>query len=439
MTDRPAAASDSRDVVLSVRNVSKKFARDLKRSMAYGFLDMVREIASARRHTAELRPSEFWAVDNVSFDLWRGESLGLVGRNGSGKSTLLRLISGIFKPDKGSVRYEGKIAALIALGAGFNPVLTGRENVITNLAILGLSRREIQERVEEVLDFADIGDAIDAPLQTYSSGMSARLGFACAIHTRPDILLIDEVLSVGDAKFRGKCYRKLHELRRSGVATILVTHNVNAVLSMTDRAIYLSKGRMVMNGAPAAVMSRYEEDLVAIVDAQPAAVNGPADPQPHDRVGLTIDSVRFVDDRGHARDPVVAGRPAQMSVRYRATRDIPEVGLGVIVRELVDESEVVLNLHSERDGKVFAVGPGQGTIDVSFPALGLRPGLYTAKVYLSAPGMYQYDMVESYRFRVVAKENMSQCLYYQPREWRMHVLDAAVAADARVGDPARTR
>jgi lipopolysaccharide transport system ATP-binding protein len=412
------------DIVLSARDLSKKFSRDLRLSISYGVIDIAAEVLGLRREAPTLRKSEFWAIRDIDFDLHRGECLGLVGRNGSGKSTLLRLISGILKPDTGTIAYRGRIAPLIALGAGFNPVLTGRENVVTNLAILGLSRAEIRDRLEDVLDFAEIGDAIDAPLQTYSSGMSARLGFACAIHTAPDILLIDEVLSVGDAKFRGKCYRKLYELRQSGVATILVTHNINAVLSMADRAIYLSRGEKILEGDPATVMSRYEEDLLGAPDADLKGRSAQAAVQSDEGRGVTIESICFFGESGSIMDPVLSGRPARMSVRYKAAWEVPDVGLGILVRELAEESDVVLNLHSERDGRLFTLAPGSGTMDLIFPLVGLRPGLYTARVYLSSPGLYLYDLVDSYRFRVVAKESMSQCLYFQPREWGLRTLDS---------------
>ena len=192
----------SDDVVLSVKGISKKFCRDLKRSLLYGVQDIASELTGTRDKTETLRQKEFWALNNVSFELRRGDALGLIGPNGSGKTTLLRIISGLIRPDTGSCEVKGRLAPLIALGAGFIPILTGRENVYTNMSILGLSKHEIDQRFQDVLDFADIGDAIDTPVQSYSSGMAARLGFASAIHTEPDILLIDEVLAVGDAKFK---------------------------------------------------------------------------------------------------------------------------------------------------------------------------------------------------------------------------------------------
>ncbi len=240
----PEKPQDS-EVVLSVQGVSKKFCRDLKKSLFYGIQDITSELLGVREKSDKLRKKEFWALKDVSFQLRRGEALGLVGKNGSGKSTLLRIIAGLIRPDTGSVEIQGRIAPLIALGAGFNPILTGRENIYANMAILGLSKREIDRRFDAVVEFAEIEDAIDAPVQTYSSGMRSRLGFASAIHTEPDILLIDEVLAVGDSRFRGKCFRRLHELREQGTSFILVSHNLHSILSVCSSAVYLKTGEFI--------------------------------------------------------------------------------------------------------------------------------------------------------------------------------------------------
>lgn len=233
--------SQDSQVLLSVKEVSKKFCRDLKRSLLYGVQDIASEVVGTREKSQRLRQKEFWALKDVSFELRRGEALGLVGANGSGKTTLLRIISGLIKPDSGSVEVKGRVAPLIALGAGFIPILTGRENIYANMSILGLSKKEIDERFQDVIDFAEIGDAIDAPVQSYSSGMAARLGFASAIHTDPDILLIDEVLAVGDIKFKSKCHRRLHELRQNGTSFVLVSHQPQSILNVCNQAVYLLK------------------------------------------------------------------------------------------------------------------------------------------------------------------------------------------------------
>jgi lipopolysaccharide transport system ATP-binding protein len=182
-----------------------------------------------------LRKDEFWALDNISFNLKKGESLGIIGVNGSGKSTLLRLITGIFPPDMGRIAIRGKVGALIAVGAGFHPHMTGRENIYLNGTILGMTRKELNEKMDEIISFADIGDFLDAPVNTYSSGMRVRLGFAIAVHCEPDILLVDEILSVGDLAFRNKSMRKMAEFREKANALIFISHNLEQVRNLCSK------------------------------------------------------------------------------------------------------------------------------------------------------------------------------------------------------------
>lgn len=245
------------DVVISVNHVSKKFCRNLKRSMAYGIADLARNLLSINPDTGKLRQGEFWALDEVSFELKRGEVLGVVGANGSGKSTLLRLLAGIFPPDKGEIMINGRVSPLIAVGAGFHPHMTGRENIFLNGTILGMSKEEIQERYDEIVEFADIGDFLDAPVSTYSSGMRVRLGFAIAVHSNPGILLADEVLAVGDYAFRLKCYDKIMQLlNRSTV--ILVSHSELAIRTVCQKVAIFDKGRILDIGSTDEMLLAYK-------------------------------------------------------------------------------------------------------------------------------------------------------------------------------------
>lgn len=318
-----ATESQPDEVVLSVDHVSKKFCRNLKRSLFYGVQDIGKELLGGKRKSDTLRKGEFWSLQDVSFQLHRGGALGLVGANGAGKTTLLRIISGLIKPDTGSVKVKGKVAPLIALGAGFSPILTGRENVYINMAILGLSKKEIDARFQNVLDFAEIGDAIDAPLQTYSSGMAARLGFACAVHTEPDILLIDEVLAVGDMKFRAKCYGRLAELRKKGTSFVVVSHSSITVLSICNSAIYLSKGRLIMSGDTEAVMNQYEEDLS--LNGAEKAVGEVFLPDKEGASALLIKHVSFRDANGSTLEPSVSGQSAYISIGCKAYENCSDV------------------------------------------------------------------------------------------------------------------
>jgi lipopolysaccharide transport system ATP-binding protein len=234
------------DQLLLVENAGKKFCKSMRRSLLYGLSDIARNLVAVSSRPGHLRKNEFWAVDGVSFELKRGETLGIIGPNGAGKSTLLKMLNGIFWPDKGRISVQGKVGALIEVGAGFHPLLTGRENIFVNGAILGMNRREIAAKFDQIVDFADIGDFLDAPVKSYSSGMFIRLGFAIAVHCDPEILLIDEVLAVGDKGFQGKCFNVLGRLKKTGTATILVSHNTHQIQTFADKIILLKKGQATL-------------------------------------------------------------------------------------------------------------------------------------------------------------------------------------------------
>jgi lipopolysaccharide transport system ATP-binding protein len=245
------------DVLVNVENVSKRFCRSLKRSLWYGTQDLASELGG-RRHgggtglpqssaDVKLRADEFWAVRDVSFDLRRGECLGLIGRNGAGKTTLLRMLNGLIKPDTGQITIKGNVGALIALGTGFNPVLTGRENILISTSILGISGKLLSIKMEDIIEFSELREFIDTPVQAYSSGMQVRLGFAVAQSIEPDILLLDEVLAVGDASFRAKCYTRIGDLAKK-CALILVSHDSNAMGQICSQGVVLRQGEMLSDG-----------------------------------------------------------------------------------------------------------------------------------------------------------------------------------------------
>lgn len=250
---------ENNDIVISVKNLYKKYCTNLKRSMFYGILDLSKNLLGIKHDTSFLKKDEFWALDNISFELKKGEVLGIIGANGSGKTTLLRILNGIFPPDKGTVTVKGRIGALIALGAGFHPHMTGRENIYLNGIILGMTKREINDKFQSIIDFAEIGDFINAPVSTYSSGMKVRLGFGIAIHCEPDIMLIDEVLAVGDVSFRNKALRKMAELRRKAKAIIFISHNMDTTRGICDRIILIHNGKIICEGDPDEVVAEYLE------------------------------------------------------------------------------------------------------------------------------------------------------------------------------------
>ncbi|NVN94428.1 MAG: ABC transporter ATP-binding protein [Bacteroidetes bacterium] len=233
------------ETLIKAENISKKFCLDLKTSLWYGLKDIGSEMIGKKNQFHDvLREKEFWAVKDISFEVKRGECLGLIGRNGAGKSTLLKILNGIIKPDEGRIEMHGRVGALIELGAGFNPILTGRENIFNNAAVLGFTKEETQQKLQSIIDFSEITDFIDTPVQNYSSGMKVRLGFAVAAQMEPDILLIDEVLAVGDMGFVLKCFNKMDQLLNN-TALIFVSHSMPQVSRICTELIVLGKGEAI--------------------------------------------------------------------------------------------------------------------------------------------------------------------------------------------------
>lgn len=261
--DHSSSTSLSRDmgeVVIQVDHVWKRFARNEYRpSLRHEAASALKRIARLAVPKREEQP--FYALKDVSFKVMKGESLAVVGRNGSGKSTLLRLLSNITQPTIGQVSVRGRYASLIALGAGFSPEMTGRSNIFLNAAIQGVAPKDVKPIVEEIIDFAQLGDFIDLPVKRYSSGMYARLGFSISVHILPDIIFLDEVLSVGDAEFQKRCERKIEELKAEGRTFVLVTHGIHAARTLCERAIWLNYGEMMMEGECNPVLDAYYANL----------------------------------------------------------------------------------------------------------------------------------------------------------------------------------
>ncbi len=234
------------EVLVKVEGLSKKFCKDLKTSLWYGMKDLASGLRGNKAER-ELRPKEFWAVRDISFELRRGECLGLIGHNGAGKSTLLKMLNGLINPDAGKITIKGRVGALIELGAGFSPILSGRENIYNNGAILGFTRKEIDAKLEEIIAFAELEEFIDMPVQNYSSGMKVRLGFAVAAQMEPDVLIIDEVLAVGDLGFVLKCFKRIDAILPN-TAIVFVSHNMPMVSRICNRAILMEKGGSIKQG-----------------------------------------------------------------------------------------------------------------------------------------------------------------------------------------------
>ena len=355
--------------VVSVSGLSKKYCRELRRSLRYGLGDIAREM-TGRGGThdggARLRPSEFWALRDVSFEVGRGESLAVVGTNGAGKSTLLKVLYGLIKPDAGSVRVVGRVGAVIELGTGFNPVLTGRENVEANAAVMGFPRREAARLMDEITEFAGLGEFIDTPLQYYSSGMQARLAYAVAAHLKPDVLLVDEVLAVGDIAYQRKCFAHMLKYLDSGGSLVFVSHNPYHIQSSCRRGIVLEGGRLAFSGtAVEAVNYYFEARDAAAVAADAADTAAPALCQEHP---VAIEGIAVEPLRGEA---IQTGEGLRLTLRYRSLARLDAVwGFSIFTG---DQWVCVTGAH---DVRPRALAAGAGELCCVVPRLPLVAGSY---------------------------------------------------------------
>tara|TARA_A100001037_G_scaffold293031_1_gene309119 strand:- start:13563 stop:14756 length:1194 start_codon:yes stop_codon:yes gene_type:complete len=243
---------------LIVNNLSKKFSRNLKRSLVYGGVDLFKKVFYNSNNNLDLRKTEFWALKNISFELKQGETLGIIGHNGAGKTTLLKLISGLLYPTTGNIQINGKLNALISLGIGFNPVLTGRENIFVCGTIMGYPVDLIKSKFDDIVSFSELEDFIDSPIKNYSSGMMARLGFSIAVSIEPQILLVDEILAVGDLNFAIKCYRRINEFRSGGGSIILVSHSPYSIRANCNRVLWIEEGKKQKIGKTKEICDEYE-------------------------------------------------------------------------------------------------------------------------------------------------------------------------------------
>lgn len=360
-------SSDQGEVLVKVENVSKKFCRTLKKSLWYGIQDIGSELIG-RKYEHELRPDEFWSVKDVSFELRRGECLGIMGPNGAGKSTLLKMLNGLIKPDQGRIEIKGRVGALIELGTGFNPILTGRENIYNNAAVLGFSRPEVREKLDAIVEFSEVGDFLDMPVKNYSSGMKVRLGFAVAAQMEPDVLIVDEVLAVGDVGFRLKCFNRIFELAKK-CSIILVSHSVPQMSRVATNIMMLDKGETILNTDNPTIgiekyfdlfetegEANYESDAIDLLEAH--VVNQGNSDEKHPKVIYLSE--------------------LQMKIKYIFKKHIERYTINLAIRDkeqrLVAQSFLELdNYNQAKDGESFEV-------DIQFPQSFFSTGFYSIDV-----------------------------------------------------------
>ncbi len=461
--------------VIEVENLGKLYRR-----MAPGF--QLRTLKSALLEgslTTGLTPEEtIPALEDLSFTVERGQAFGVIGSNGSGKSTLLKLIAGMLKPTTGRVRVSGRVAALIELGAGFHPEISGRENIFFTGAGLGLSRREIESRYERIVEFSGLENFMEEPVKNYSSGMYVRLGFAVAVHTDPDVLLVDEVLAVGDEAFSHRCLRKIEEFLARGKTLLLVSHSLGLIEKFSDRVLWLDEGRMRLAGAPRRVVDAYrqavaeaegrihheakeqrareleeqrareaeerrvreEEERVreaeerqrAAAESEPvAAAEEPAEEEEVLRWGsgeAEIGAVRLVDGQGRERYNFESGEPVVFEIAARASRPLDDFvfGVGVFTPRGIE----CWGTNTHLEGFVPARFDGDATVRIVCPALRLAPGEYLLDVAVHTRNGYPYDYQRRILSFTVTSAIAGVGIYFPEHRWD---FTGAVAWD-REGD-----
>ncbi len=405
--------------VIEVQHVSKKYSRNEDAHRAYGFRDLFDEILGRNRALA-LRKDEFFAVNDVSFRLDPGHTLALIGRNGSGKTTLLKILNGLTKPDAGSIAMRGRVQALINLGAGFNPTLSGRDNIYNSASLMGMNRQETDRIFEAILEFSELEEFIGSPLHAYSSGMKARLGFAVAVHFKPDILLIDEILSVGDFAFQRKCGAKLEELRQAGVTFVFVSHSMNQVMQLCDQALWLQRGKAMRFGPSHEVAQAYLDFLEAEEAKARPQENDVVPPPPtatpavsrNDLYGALYDAsdaieglaVEVQSENGAADEFPVHARVV-VQYRFRLTRAVSDLN---VTLSLYRKDGLLITAISTLNGDLLKqVTTGEVRGEVILPELGLVPGEYVFVLPIHEGHGYLYrGIVKEFRVTGPASEIM---------------------------------
>jgi lipopolysaccharide transport system ATP-binding protein len=382
--------------LLQMRQVSKRFVmhHEKQRSFQESFIRFVQRKRDRGR--------QFWALNDVSLEVHAGDCFGIVGSNGSGKSTLLKLITGIVQPTNGNVITNGRIASLLELGAGFHPELTGRENIFLNGSVFGLSRRQMLKRLDEIIDFTELGDFIDTPIKHYSSGMYVRLGFAVAIHIDPDLLLVDEVLAVGDAAFQHKCLDRIGKFRGQGGTLMFVSHDLETVQTLCNKAIWLEDGQVRAAGGPTDVAMAY---LNGVADREESTAEGAqalVEARPHWGTGkVRILEVKLCDDTGTPRYIFATGGAMEVRLRYRVEGRVEEPVFGIAIHH--QNGAHLCGPNTDLGGLRIPALMGEGHLVYRIPALPLLEGAYVISAAVVARGDTEtYDYHDrAYPFRVL--------------------------------------
>jgi len=405
--------------VIVVDDVSKRFRLYRERA------NSLKETLTVRRGRRS-RFDDFWALRDVSLSIPKGSTYGLIGHNGSGKSTLLRLMAGIHPPTTGHVMTEGRVSALLELGAGFHPELSGRENVYLNGSILGLTRREVNAVLGDIIEFSGLQDFIDSPVKHYSSGMYVRLGFAIAVHVKPDIVMIDEVIAVGDEEFQRRCLEHLFKLRRSGVTIVMVSHGAALMEQMCDEISWLDHGRLQKSGPSREVVRSYLDVVNAAENerrgGQPERDGRAGGPQTRRWGTREVEILDFelLDPSGNRLEAGATGDPLTIRVKYRARQEVrdPVFALGFYTEGGVNVSGPNTRFSRAVTGTIH----GDGHVDYVMDRLVLMPGLWRLSIaVLDETMMHTYDQIEQvFEFHVQPGSSVERFGLADPKgRWRL--------------------
>jgi lipopolysaccharide transport system ATP-binding protein len=429
---------EQNEVLISVRGASKRFCRTLNRSLRYMAFDAFQDLLGFRS-ASSLRPGEFWALRGVTFELRRGQSLGVMGLNGAGKSTLLKLILGSIRLTEGEVAISGRASMLSEHGLGFDPLLTGRENVYLASAVLEIDRRCVEQAFQEIVAFAELEDSIDSPVRGYSAGMRARLGFSVAMHLEPEILLVDEVLAVGDIGFQRRCIQHAQRYLQRGGSLVLVSHNPHLVQLLCDRCIVLDHGMVTWDGDAVGGVAQYLRAAHTASD-DPVAVDAALTGAPAAVPKISGEAVEIHD---YGMQPVdgfalYTGEAARVRVRYAAARSL-EVRWGFSLLS----SDLATAITSEGLMEPFSIPAGRGEFVAAIPRLPLVPGRYALRVAILDPdtempyalgGFHSPPRYFTVKAPVTRRNNYRMytrdLVVLEDLEWERHELDDADAASS---------
>ncbi len=375
---------------LKLDGVSKRFRRGTGHDSLAELLSAgVGRLFGRSRRTSH--DDDFWALHDVSFEGCAGEAIGLIGPNGAGKSTALKLIAGIMRPDGGMIESVGRVTALIEIGAGFHGDLTGRENIYMNASILGMRKPEVDRKLDAIIDFSGVSSFIDTPVKRYSSGMQARLGFSVAAHVEPDILIVDEVLSVGDVLFRERCIRRMRELVDQGVLLLFVTHHLEQMQSFCSRTVVLDGGRVIFDGNTAPAVARY----IAALKHQEDDVDN------EDRIAR-VGGLRFLSDSDESVLTARPEEPLSVEVLIHLTKPIRRLSVEFDIRREIGAH--LLNFASVRDGVTYDLAAGESMVRMTLPALPIAGGQYFWRVLLRDDEEQKTVADTDYRFAFVIED-----------------------------------